>query len=48
MEEKKGMHALVYPNIRKLVNAVNDLGIQREDIVSIEKVDKDFILIYYE
>ena len=48
MEEKKGMHALVYPNIRKLVNAVNDLGIQREDIVSIERVDKDFILIYYE
>lgn len=48
MEEKKGMHVLVYPNIRKMVNAVNDLGIQKEDIVSIEKVDNDFILIYYE
>lgn len=48
MEGKKGMNVLVYPNIRKMVNAVNDLGIQKEDIVSIEKVDNDFILIYYE
>lgn len=42
------MNVLVYPSIRKMVNAVNDLGIQKEDIVSIEKVDNEFMLIYYE
>lgn len=45
---KKGMHVLAYSSLRSIVNAANDLGLQKEDIVSFLYVDGQYILVYYE
>lgn len=45
---KKGMHVLAYSSLRSIVNAANDLNLQKEDIVSFLYVDGQYILVYYE
>ena len=50
MEESvnKEMAALIAPNIRTLVNQVNEKGILKEDIVSLLPIgDRQFALLYY-
>lgn len=41
------MVAFASPNIRGLVKAANDNNISKDDIVSIQKENNQFILIYY-
>lgn len=46
MKDKK-MTAIISPTLRGLVKQVNQLGIQQEDIVSIENEGGQYFLIYY-
>lgn len=46
-EEYKFMKALTSQTIRELVKAANEIGIRRDDIVSLVKEGGQFILIYY-
>lgn len=43
----KVMMAIVASNIRGIVQLANDLNIQREDIVSLNKEGTEYILVYY-
>lgn len=45
--EEKVMMALTSVTVRGIVNAVNDRGIKKEDIVSLLKEKEQFVLIYY-
>lgn len=47
MGENKIMTAIYGNNIREIVNQSNKLGIPREDIVSLLRVDGQYVLIYY-
>ncbi len=46
-EDKKILRAFVAPNIRGVVNQSNELGLSKDDIVSIEKDGDMFILVYF-
>ena len=41
------MTALTAPNIRGIVNAANEEGVKREDIVSLVKDNGQFTLVYF-
>ena len=47
VKEKKFMYAIYGDTIREIVNMSNELGIQREDIVSLVKEGGQFILTYF-
>ena len=47
VKEKKVMYAIYGNTIREIVNQSNELGIQREDIVSLVKEGGQFILTYF-
>lgn len=48
MEERiKCMRSLVIPNLRQLVSDVNELKIERSDIVSIERSGEHYVLLYF-
>lgn len=44
---RKYMNVIISSSIRDLVATSNARQIQKEDIVSIEKIDGDYVLIYY-
>ena len=46
MEEKQ-MKVLTAKNVRILINQVNELKIQKENIVSLQFNDGQYLLIYY-
>lgn len=46
-EEYKFMKALTAQTIRELVKVANELGIRRDDIVSLVREGGQFVLIYY-
>lgn len=46
MEEKQ-MKVLTAKNIRTLITQVNELKIQKENIVSLQFNDGQYLLIYY-
>ena len=46
MEEKQ-MNVLTAKNIRTLITQVNELKIQKENIVSLQFNDGQYLLIYY-
>ena len=46
MEEKE-MKVLTAKNVRILINKLNELKIQKEDIVSLQFNDGQYLLIYY-
>ena len=41
------MYAIYAPTIRGIVEQANEIGIQREDIVSLNENGGQYILIYY-
>lgn len=41
------MYAIYAPTIRSIVEQANEIGIQREDIVSILENEGQYVLIYY-
>lgn len=45
--EPKKITVLTSNTIRYLVKTVNDIGIKKEDIVSLLKDDGQFILVYF-
>lgn len=47
MEKKRFMRSLVVDNLRQLVTAVNEAGIEQEDIVFLEKSGEQMVLIYF-
>lgn len=46
-KEEKQMCAIVESTITKMIQAVNDLGIQKEDIVLLTSKGVEWILVYY-
>lgn len=46
MEEKQ-MRVIAAKNIRLLIIQVNDLKIQKDDIISLQFNDGQYLLIYY-
>ena len=46
-KEEKQMCAIVESTITKMIQAVNDLGIQKEDIVLLTLKGVEWILVYY-
>lgn len=48
-EEKKVklMYAIYAPTIRGIVEQANEIGIQREDIVSLLENEGQYVLVYY-
>lgn len=47
VKNNKIMTALEAPTIREIVDASNELGIKREDIVSILPTNGRYIMVYY-
>ena len=47
MKENKNMIAIYDFNLRNLIKIVNELGIQKDDIVSLVKDHESYVLIYY-
>ena len=47
MKENKNMVAIYDFNLRNLIKIVNELGIQKDDIVSLVKDHESYVLIYY-
>jgi hypothetical protein len=45
--DKPGMAVVTASSIRGIVNTVNELGIQKKDIVTILKNDDQYLLIYF-
>lgn len=41
------MAALTAPTIRGIVNSANEVGIKREDVVSLLKENGQFVLVYF-
>lgn len=41
------MQVLNAPNLRQLVKQANELGLTKEDIVTIQQVQGQFYLVYY-
>lgn len=41
------MTALIATTIRGIVNSANEIGIKREDIVSLLKENGQFVLVYF-
>jgi len=46
-EETQRMAALSSMTLRNLISKVNELGIQKEDIVKVVKEGESFFLLYY-
>lgn len=46
-ENKQTMTVLIDTTIRGIVDAVNELGIKKSDIVSFFKDSGSFVLVYY-
>ena len=46
-EIRQVITALTAPNIRGIVNAANEEGVKREDIVSLVKDNGQFTLVYF-
>ena len=47
MKKNKNMVAIYDFNLRNLIKIVNELGIQKNDIVSLVKDHESYVLIYY-
>ena len=49
MENKEDKHLVVLQahSLRDLVQAINDIGIQKEDIVTILDKEEGYFLLYY-
>ena len=47
MKNNKNMVAIYDFNLRNLIKIVNELGIQKDDIVSLVKDHESYVLIYY-
>lgn len=47
VKNNKIMTALEAPTIREIVDASNELGVKREDIVSILPTNGRYIMVYY-
>lgn len=41
------MQVLNAPNLRQLVKQANELGLTKEDVVTIQQVQGQFYLVYY-
>lgn len=41
------MQILNAPNLRQLVKQANELGLTKEDVVTIQQVQGQFYLVYY-
>ncbi len=48
MKKNKNMVAIYDFNLRNLIKNANELGIQKDDIVSLVKDNDSYVLIYYE
>ena len=48
MKKNKNMVAIYDFNLRNLIKNANELGIQKDDIVSFVKDHDSYVLIYYE
>lgn len=47
MGEEQIMTAIISPTIRGIINRVNEVGVKKEEIVSLIKEGDQFILVYY-
>ena len=47
MKKNKNMVAIYDFNLRNLIKIVNELGIQKDDIVYLVKDHESYVLIYY-
>lgn len=47
IKTSQSMTALVSTTIRGIVNSANEVGIKREDIVSLLKENGQFVLVYF-
>jgi len=47
MDNKRTMLAISAASLRVLINAANEEGIQKEDIVTLIKEGDEFVLVYY-
>ena len=47
MKEKKRMYAFHASSVRQLTDSINEMGLQKEDIVQIISSDDGFFLLYY-
>lgn len=44
----KKANIIVSTTLRNIINEINDKGIKKDDIISLVKVEDQFMLIYYE
>ena len=47
MDNKKTMLAISANSLRVLINAANEEGIQKEDIVTLTQENGEYVLVYY-
>lgn len=45
--DNKTMMAISASSLRVLINAANEEGIQKEDIVTLTEENNEFVLVYY-
>lgn len=46
-DKTKLMYAIYAPTIRGIVEQANEIGVQREDIVSLLEKEGEYVLTYY-